>query len=35
LTPLQEVEAVRTDLPGQIKHIIAYAGSTAIAITGE
>jgi VanZ family protein len=25
---------VRTDLPGQIEHIIAYAGSTAIAMAG-
>ena len=32
--PLEEIEAVRTDLPGQIEHIIAYAGSTAIAMAG-
>jgi len=34
LLPLEEIEAVRTDLPGQIEHIIAYAGSTAIAVGG-
>jgi len=34
LTPLKEIAAVRTDLPGQIGHIIAYAGSTAIAMAG-
>jgi VanZ family protein len=34
LMPLEEIEAVRTDLPGQIEHIIAYAGSTAIAMAG-
>jgi VanZ family protein len=34
LTPLEQIEAVRTDLPGQIEHIIAYAGSTAIAVAG-
>ena len=34
LLPLEEIEAVRTDLPGQIEHIIAYAGSTAIAMAG-
>jgi VanZ family protein len=32
--PLEEIEAVRTDLRGQIEHIIAYAGSTAIAMAG-
>ena len=31
---MEEIEAVRTDLPGQIEHIIAYAGSTAIAMAG-
>jgi hypothetical protein len=30
LLPAQEM--VRTDLPGQVEHIVAYAGSTAIAI---
>jgi VanZ family protein len=34
LTPFEEIEAVRTDLPGQIEHIIAYAGSTAVAMAG-
>ena len=34
LTPLEEIQSVRTDLPGQIEHIIAYAGSTAIAMAG-
>jgi VanZ family protein len=34
LTPLEEIGAVRTDLPGQVEHIIAYAGSTAIAMAG-
>jgi VanZ family protein len=34
LMPLEEIEAVRTGLPGQIEHIIAYAGSTAIAMAG-
>jgi VanZ family protein len=34
LTPLEEIEVVRTDLPGQVEHIIAYAGSTAIAMAG-
>jgi hypothetical protein len=34
LMPLEEIEAVRTDLPGQVEHIIAYAGSTAIALAG-
>jgi VanZ family protein len=34
LLPLEEVEAVRTDLPGQIEHIIAYAASAAIATAG-
>ena len=33
LLPLEEIEAVRTDLPGQVEHIIAYAGSAAIAMT--
>jgi VanZ family protein len=34
LMPLEEIEALRTDLPGQVEHIIAYAGSTAIAMAG-
>ena len=34
LTPLKEIAAVRTDLPGQVEHIFAYAGSTAIAMAG-
>src|SRR5260370_40112186 len=34
LMPLEEIEAVRTDLPGQIEHIIAYTGSTAVAMAG-
>jgi VanZ family protein len=34
LTPSEVIEVVRTDLPGQIEHIIAYAGSTAIAMGG-
>jgi VanZ family protein len=32
--PLEEIEAVRTDLPGQVEHIIAYTGSTAVAMAG-
>ena len=32
LMPLEQIEAVRTDLPGQVEHIIAYAGSTAVAV---
>jgi VanZ family protein len=32
LLPLEEIQSVRTDLPGQVEHIIAYAGSTAIAM---
>jgi VanZ family protein len=34
LTPFEAIEAVRTDLPGQVEHIIAYAGSGAIAMAG-
>jgi len=34
LMPLEEIEAVRTNVPGQIEHIIAYAGSTAVAMAG-
>lgn len=34
LMPFEEIEAVRTDLPGQVEHIIAYAGSTAVAMAG-
>ena len=34
VTPSKEIAAVRTDLPGQVEHIIAYAGSTAIAMAG-
>jgi VanZ family protein len=30
----QIIEMVRTDLPGQVEHIIAYAGSTGIATAG-
>ena len=32
--PSEEIEAVRTNLPGQVEHIIAYAGSAAIAVAG-
>jgi VanZ family protein len=32
--PGEEIEPVRTDLPGQVEHIIAYAGSGAIAMAG-
>jgi VanZ family protein len=34
LMPSEEIEAVRTDLPGQIEHIIAYSGATAVAMAG-
>jgi len=34
LMPAEKIEAVRTDLPSQVEHIIAYAGSTAIAVAG-
>jgi VanZ family protein len=34
LTPLEEIQSLRTGLPGPVEHIIAYAGSTAIAMTG-
>jgi VanZ family protein len=34
LTPAEEIDPLRTDLPGQVEHIIAYAGSAAIAMTG-
>jgi hypothetical protein len=34
LMPLEEIEEVRTDLPGQVEHIIAYAGSAAIVVAG-
>jgi VanZ family protein len=34
LTPGEEIEPLRTDLPGQVEHIIAYAGSAAIAMAG-
>jgi len=34
LTPGEEIEPLRTDLPGQVEHIIAYAGSGAIAMAG-
>ena len=34
LLPLEEVEAVRTGLPGQVEHIIAYAGSSAVTMAG-
>jgi len=32
--PAEKIESVRTDLPGQVEHIIAYAGSTAVAMAG-
>lgn len=34
LTPAEEIDAVRTNLPGQVEHIIAYAGAAAIAMAG-
>jgi len=34
LLPLEQLEAVRTDLPGQIEHIVAYTGSAAVATVG-
>jgi VanZ family protein len=34
LSPSEEIAAVRTDFPGQVEHIIAYAASTAIAMAG-
>ena len=34
LTPGEEIEPLRTDLPGLVEHIIAYAGSGAIAVAG-
>jgi VanZ family protein len=34
LTPGEKIDAVRTNLPGQVEHIIAYAGATAIAMAG-
>jgi VanZ family protein len=34
LAPGEEIEPRRTDLPGQVEHIIAYAGSGAIAVAG-
>ena len=34
LTPGEEIEPLRTDLPGQVEHIIAYAESGAIAVAG-
>ena len=34
LRPGEEIEPLRTDLPGQVEHIIAYAGSGAIAMAG-
>jgi VanZ family protein len=30
----EEIEPLRTDLPGQVEHIIAYSGSAAIAMAG-
>ena len=30
----RKIDAVRTNLPGQVEHIIAYAGATAIAMAG-
>jgi hypothetical protein len=35
LMPAEKIEAVRTDLPSQVEHIIACAGSTAIAVAGS
>jgi VanZ family protein len=34
LTPGEEIEPLRTDLPGQVEHVIAYTGSGAIAMAG-
>ena len=34
LTPGEEIEPLRTDLASQVEHIIAYAGSGAIAMAG-
>jgi VanZ family protein len=34
LTPGEEIEPLRTELPSQVEHIIAYAGSAAIAMAG-
>jgi VanZ family protein len=34
LTPGEEIVPLRTDLPGQVEHVIAYAGSGAIAMAG-
>jgi hypothetical protein len=34
LTPAEQIDAVRTDLPGQVERIIAYAASAAIAMAG-
>jgi VanZ family protein len=34
LTPGEKIEPLRTDLPGQVEHVIAYAGSGAIAMAG-
>jgi hypothetical protein len=34
LTPGEEIEPLRTDLPSQVEHIIAYASSAAIAMAG-
>src|SRR5580704_3880725 len=34
LTPGEKIDVVRTNLPGQVEHIIAYAGATAIAMAG-
>ena len=34
LIPAEAIGLVRTDLPGQAEHIIAYAGATAIATAG-
>ena len=31
---MEKIEAVRADLPGQVEHIVAYAGSTAVATAG-
>jgi VanZ family protein len=34
LLPSEDIETVRTDLPGEVEHIIAYAGASAVAMAG-
>jgi hypothetical protein len=34
LVPREEIETVRTDLPGQVEHIIAYVGASAVGMAG-